>query len=44
MNFLAQKESVKIKVNELVVLEKTIPHDVKALEDSTFLLTIFQPK
>jgi quercetin dioxygenase-like cupin family protein len=44
INFLAKKESVKIKANELVVLEKTIPHDVKALEDSTFLLTIIQPK
>ncbi|HCY74761.1 MAG TPA: cupin domain-containing protein [Ignavibacteriales bacterium] len=44
INFLAKKESVKIKANELVVLEKTIPHDVRALEDSTFLLTIIQPK
>ena len=44
INFLAGKESVKVKNNELVVLEKTIPHDVKALEDSTLLLTIVQPK
>jgi quercetin dioxygenase-like cupin family protein len=44
INFLAKKESVKIKANELVVLEKTIPHDVRAIEDSTFLLTIIQPK
>lgn len=44
INFLARKESVKVRSNELVVLEKTIPHDVKALEDSTLLLTVIQPK
>ncbi|MFA3781465.1 cupin domain-containing protein [Melioribacteraceae bacterium 4301-Me] len=44
INFLANEESAKIKANELVVLEKTIPHDAKAIEDSIFLLTIIQPK
>lgn len=44
INFLARKESVKVRSNELVVLEKTIPHDVKVLEDSTLLLTVIQPK
>lgn len=42
MSFLAGKKTVKVKTNGLIVLEKTIPHDVKALEDTTFILTIIQ--
>lgn len=42
MSFLAGKKTVKVKTNELIVLEKAIPHDVKALEDTTFILTIIQ--
>jgi quercetin dioxygenase-like cupin family protein len=44
MSFLAGKKSVKVKTNELIVLEKAIPHDVKAMEDTTFILTIIQKK
>lgn len=33
-------ESVQLAVGELLVLEPDIPHDVEAMEDSTFLLTI----
>lgn len=42
MSFIAGKKTVKVKTNELIVLEKAIPHDVKALEDTTFILTIIQ--
>lgn len=44
MSFIAGKKTVKAKTNGLIVLEKTIPHDVKALEDTTFILTIIQKK
>lgn len=44
MSFIAGKKTVKVKTNELIVLEKAIPHDVKALEDTTFILTIIQAK
>ena len=44
INFIAGEESVNVTTNGLVVLEKTVPHDVQALEDSTFILTIIRPK
>lgn len=43
INFIVGKEKVNAKTNGMIVLEKTIPHDVEALEDSTFILTIIQP-
>jgi quercetin dioxygenase-like cupin family protein len=43
INFTADEDSVELKTNDLVVLERTIPHNVEALEDSTFILTIIQP-
>lgn len=42
--FSAADEKINVSKNELVVLDKTIPHDLEALEDSTFVLTIVQPK
>lgn len=42
--FSAEDEKINAGANELIVLEKTIPHDVEALEDTTFILTIIQPK
>lgn len=44
INFIAGEEKVNVESNGLIVLEKAIPHDVKALEDATFILTIIQPK
>jgi quercetin dioxygenase-like cupin family protein len=44
INFTAEVDSVELKTNELVVLERTIPHNVEALEDTTFILTIIQPQ
>lgn len=44
INFIAGEEKVYAESNGLVVLEKAIPHDVEALEDTTFILTIIQPK
>lgn len=43
INFIVGENKANIKANGLVVLEKTIPHDVEALEDSTFILTIVRP-
>lgn len=43
INFIVGKEKVNAKNNGMIVLERTIPHDVEALEDSTFILTIIQP-
>lgn len=43
INFTAEEDSVELRTNDLVVLEKTIPHNVEALEDTTFILTIIQP-
>jgi len=37
------KEEQIVKSNGLLSLDKKIPHDVEALEDSAFLLTIQQP-
>lgn len=44
INFIAGEDKVYTESNGLVVLEKAIPHDVEALEDTTFILTIIQPK
>jgi quercetin dioxygenase-like cupin family protein len=44
INFSAGDNKINAGSNELIVLEKTIPHDVEALEDSSFILTIIQPK
>jgi len=44
INFIAGKEKVSAESNGFIVLDKAIPHDVEALEDSTFILTIVQPK
>lgn len=44
MNFIAGEEKILAETNKLIVLEKAIPHDVEALEDTTFILTIIQKK
>ncbi|MDP2301021.1 MAG: cupin domain-containing protein [Ignavibacteria bacterium] len=44
MNFIAGEEKVILEGNEFIVLEKAVPHDVEALEDTTFILTIIQNK
>lgn len=44
MNFIAGEEKIVIETNGLIVLEKTIPHDVEALEDTIYILTIIQKK
>jgi len=43
LQFTAGGEKCHLQRQGLMALEKTIPHDVEALEDSTFLLTIVQP-
>lgn len=43
INFIVGEEKVNTKANGMIVLERAIPHDVEALEDSTFILTIIQP-
>lgn len=42
INFIAGEEKVQAESNGFIVLEKAIPHDVEALEDTTFILTIIQ--
>lgn len=44
MNFIAGEKKVILEGNEFIVLEKAVPHDVEALEDTTFILTIIQKK
>lgn len=44
INFIVGEEKVNAESNGLIVLEKAIPHDVQALEDTTFILTIIQQK
>ena len=44
MNFIAGEEKIVVEKNGLIILEKTITHDVEALEDTTFILTIIQNK
>lgn len=43
INFKAGKQSKTLKANELASVGKAIPHNVEALEDSSFLLTIANP-
>ena len=38
------EQVVELSVGRLVTLERALPHDVEALEDSSFLLTISWPK
>ncbi len=42
--FSAGDDKINAAANELIVLEKTIPHNVEALEDAAFVLTIIQLK
>lgn len=42
--FTAGEDKIDAGKNELIILEKTIPHNVEALEDTDFILTIIQPK
>ena len=44
MNFIAGEEKVIVRGNEFLVLDKAVSHDVEALEDTTFILTIIQAK
>lgn len=43
ISFIVGNDKINAGANDLIVLEKTIPHDVKALEDSVFILTVIQP-
>ena len=38
------KQSVELPPGRLLTLERSLPHDVEALEDSSFLLTISWPR
>ncbi len=38
------EQAVELPAGRLLALERALPHDVEALEDSTFLLTISWPK
>lgn len=42
--FTAGEDKIDAEKNELIILEQTISHDVEALEDTDFILTIIQPK
>jgi quercetin dioxygenase-like cupin family protein len=44
ISFGVGDEKRHVETNGLVTLQKAIPHEVEALEDSAFLLTIVQPK
>ncbi len=44
MNLITGEEKILAETNKLLILEKAIPHDVEALEDTTFILTIIQKK
>lgn len=44
LKFTVEKKEIKLKKNEMIVLEKAIQHDVEALEDTTFILTLITPK
>ncbi|HAF14026.1 MAG TPA: hypothetical protein DHU55_05620 [Blastocatellia bacterium] len=37
------EKTVELSAGDLLVLEKCLPHDVKAVEDSAFLLSISWP-
>ncbi len=38
------EQTVEVPVGRLLTLERALPHDVEALEDSSFLLTISWPR
>lgn len=38
------EQAVELPAGGLLTLERALPHDVEALEDSSFLLTISWPK
>lgn len=44
IHFIAGEEKINAESNGFIVLDKAIPHDVEALEDTAFILTIIQPK
>ncbi len=44
VNFIVGQDKCVLKRSGFLSLERTIPHDVEALEDSIMLLTIIQPK
>jgi quercetin dioxygenase-like cupin family protein len=44
IDFIVGQEKCTLKRGSFLTLERTIPHDVEALEDSVILLTIIQPK
>ncbi len=43
MRFTAGGEERIVRANGLLTLDRAIPHDVEALEEGAFLLTIVQP-
>ena len=44
IKFIVGGANCSLKRGGFLTLERTIPHDVEALEDSVILLTIIQPK
>lgn len=44
LNFIVGLEKVSVGANEFIVLEKAIPHNVEALEDVAFILTLIRPQ
>jgi quercetin dioxygenase-like cupin family protein len=44
IKFVCGNKEVNVESNGLIVLEKITSHDVEALEDTTFILTIIQSK
>jgi quercetin dioxygenase-like cupin family protein len=44
IKFACENKEVDVESNGLLVLEKKTSHDVEALEDSTFILTVIQTK
>ena len=43
LRFRTGEQSVELSAGQMVTLERDIPHDVEALSDSAFLLTIAWP-
>ena len=43
INFSTAEQSVQISAGQMITLERDIPHDVEAVTDSAFLLTIAWP-
>ena len=41
---LSEQQTVELPAGRLLTLERALPHDVGALEDSSFLLTISWPR